>query len=420
MLSKMGERTYVSASSTSMPSARGSAVAKLPFDVPLLLIVVCLLVFGLLMVYSSSWDASILINKPTTYVFTRQLLFVLAGIAVFLFASFFDYHRYRKFLVYMMGMVVLLLIVVLLQGEVRFNSTRSLFGGSIQPSELSKLGIIIYLSFWLSNKQENLKSVTLGLLPLAVILGFIAGLIFLQPDYSASATILILGIMLFFIAGGDWKQLIVVFLIVMVVGGAVVAATSTGKARIEQYFNGLQDPVMGSYHIRRTFEAVIKGRMFGVGIGQATTKFTGLPLPHTDSIFAVIAEETGIVGSFILILLYIGMLWRGLVISKRAPDQLGSLLSFGLIAWITMEAVMNIAVIVGLIPFTGNALPLISAGGSSMVTTMAALGIVMNISRSGSIAGKNERSFAGAFVDLRGRDGRRGISSADRSPENAN
>ena len=126
---------------------------------------------------------------------------------------------------------------------------------------------------------------------------------------------MILGIMLFFIAGGDWKQLIVVFLIVIVVGSAVVAATSTGKARIEQYFNGLQDPVMGSYHIRRTFEAVIKGRMFGVGIGQATTKFTGLPLPHTDSIFAVIAEETGIVGSFILILLYIGMLWRGLVIS---------------------------------------------------------------------------------------------------------
>lgn len=420
MLSKMGERTYVSPSSTSMPSTRVSAVAKLPFDVPLLLIVVCLLVFGLLMVYSSSWDASILINKPTTYVFTRQLLFVLAGIAIFLFASFFDYHRYSKFLVYMMGVVVLLLIVVLLQGEVRFNSTRALFGGSIQPSELSKLGIIIYLSFWLSNKQENLKSVTLGLLPLAVILGFIAGLIFLQPDYSASATIMILGIMLFFIAGGDWKQLIVVFLIVIVVGSAVVAATSTGKARIEQYFNGLQDPVMGSYHIRRTFEAVIKGRMFGVGIGQATTKFTGLPLPHTDSIFAVIAEETGIVGSFILILLYIGMLWRGLVISKRAPDQLGSLLSFGLIAWIVMEALMNIAVIVGLIPFTGNALPLISAGGSSMVTTMAALGIVMNISHSGSIVGNNERSFAGAFVDLRGRDGRRGISSADRGPENAN
>lgn len=410
----------MSTSSVSNTAARHSAVTKLPIDVPLLLIVVCLLVFGLLMVYSSSWDASLLIDKPTTYVFTRQLMFVALGIAVCVIATFFDYHNYGKYLIYMMGVVTILLFAVLLQGEVRFNSTRALFGGSIQPSELAKLAIIIYLSFWLSNKRENLQSVTLGLLPLAVILGFIGGLIFIQPDISASATIVILGIMLFFLAGGEWKQLVVVLLVVGVVGGAVVAATATGKARLDQYFNGLQNPMLGSYHIRRTFEAVIKGRWFGVGIGQATTKFTGLPLPHTDSIFAVIAEETGIIGGFVIILLYVAMLWRAFVISKRAPDQLGSLLSFGLLAWIVMEAAMNISVIVGLIPFTGNALPMISAGGSSMVTTMAAIGVVMNISRQGVANTANERSFAGAFIDLRGRDGRRSVSSPDRSRETAN
>lgn len=416
----MGERAYMSPSSVSNTAARHSAVTKLPIDAPLLLIVVCLLTFGLLMVYSSSWDASLMIDKPTTYVFTRQLMFVALGIAVCVIATFFDYHKYGKYLVYMMGVVAILLFAVLLQGEVRFNSTRALFGGSIQPSELAKLAIIIYLSFWLSNKRENLQSVTLGLLPLAVILGFIGGLIFIQPDISASATIVILGIMLFFLAGGEWKQLVVVLLVVGVVGGAVVAATATGKARLDQYFNGLQNPVLGSYHIRRTFEAVIKGRWFGVGIGQATTKFTGLPLPHTDSIFAVIAEETGIIGGFAIISLYVAMLWRAFVISKRAPDQLGSLLSFGLLAWIVMEAAMNISVIVGLIPFTGNALPLISAGGSSMVTTMAAIGVVMNISRQGIANTANERSIAGAFIDLRGRDGRRSVSSPDRSRETAN
>jgi len=140
----------------------------------------------------------------------------------------------------MMGVVTILLIAVLLQGEVRFNSTRALFGGSIQPSELAKLAIIVYLSFWLSNKRENLSSVTLGLLPLAVILGFIGGLIFIQPDISASATIIMLGIMLFFLAGGEWRQLVVVLLVVGIVGGAVVAATATGKARIDQYFNGFK------------------------------------------------------------------------------------------------------------------------------------------------------------------------------------
>ncbi|MGB4594589.1 MAG: FtsW/RodA/SpoVE family cell cycle protein [Anaerolineaceae bacterium] len=416
----MGERTLDSPVSASIPASRRSAVTKLPMDVPLLLIVVCLLVFGLLMVYSSSWDASLLIDKPTTYVFTRQLMFVALGLVVGTITAFFDYHKYGKYLVYMMGVVILLLIAVLLQGEVRFNSTRALFGGSIQPSELAKLAIIIYLSFWLSNKRENLSSVTLGLLPLAVILGFIGGLIFIQPDISAAATIVILGIMLFFLAGGEWKQLVIVFLVVGVVGSAVVAATATGKARLDQYFNGLQNPVLGSYHIRRTFEAVIKGRWFGVGIGQATTKFTGLPLPHTDSIFAVIVEETGIIGGFATILLYIGMLWRAFVISKRAPDQLGSLLSFGLLAWIVMEALMNIAVIVGLIPFTGNALPLISAGGSSMVTTMAAIGIAMNVSKQSAVNTASERSFTSAFVDLRGRDGRRSVSSPDRGRETAN
>lgn len=416
MLQKMGERTMTNASASTTTS-RNKAITRLPIDVPLLLIVTCLLVFGLLMVYSSSWDASLLIDKPPTYIFTRQILFAILGIVVCLITSFVDYHKYSKYLIYMMGVVILLLLTVLIQGEVRFNSTRALFGGSIQPAELAKLAIIIYLSFWLSNKRENLSSVTLGLLPLAVILGIIGGLIFIQPDISAAATIVLLGIMLFFLAGGEWKQLVVVALVVVVVGGAVVAATATGKARIDQYFSGLQNPNEGSYHVRRIFEAVIKGGWFGVGIGQAATKFTGLPLPHTDSIFAVIVEETGFIGGFVIILLYVGLLWRAFAISKRAPDQLGSLLSFGLLTWIVLEAAMNIAVIVGLMPFTGNALPLISYGGSSMVTTMAAIGVVLNVSRQSLANSAIERSFNSAFVDMRGRDGRRSVSSPDRSRE---
>ncbi|MGI6251226.1 MAG: FtsW/RodA/SpoVE family cell cycle protein [Anaerolineaceae bacterium] len=413
----MGERAYIRPNYNTTETKRRTAAYKLPVDVPFLLIVISLLVIGLLMVYSSSWDASLLIDKPTTYVFSRQVLWIGLGILVAFFTSVFDYHKYEKYLVYMMVVMILLLLAVLIRGEVRFNSSRALVSGSIQPSELAKLAIIVYLSFWLSKREDRLAQVNVGLLPLSVILGFVGGLIFVQPDYSAAITIITLGILLFFLAGGDWKQLVIILFVGVLVGGAVVAATSTGKARLTDYFNGLQDPVMGSYHIRRTFEAIIKGRLFGVGIGQATTKFTGLPLPHTDSIFAVIAEETGLVGSFLVIALYIMLLWRGLTIAKRAPDQLGSLLSFGLISWIALEAMMNIAVIVGLLPFTGNALPFISAGGSSMVATMAAVGITMNVARQGVINSSTERSSGNAAVDLRGRDRRRGVSGADRYGE---
>ncbi len=409
----MGERTFVNGYAKRSAGKKGKLV-RLPFDVPLLLIVAILLVFGLLMVYSASWDASLLIGQPPTYIFGRQVLWAMLGIGVAGVLSFIDYHFYERYLVYMMAVVVILLVAVLAVNDVRFNSSRSLLSGSVQPAEISKLAIIIYLSFWLYKRRENLANVSIGLAPLSIILGFIGGLIFIQPDISAAATIVILGVMLFFLAGGDWKQIILVTVIGLIMGSIVVAATSTGKVRLEQYLSGLQNPVMGSYHIRRTFEAIIKGGFFGVGIGQADTKFTGLPLPHTDSIFAVIAEETGLVGSSLLVILYGLLMWRGLVIAKRAPDQLGSLLAFGLVGWIVIEALMNIAVIVGLFPFTGNALPFMSAGGSSLLSTMAAIGIVMNVARSSVKKEVSERSQPGAVVDLRGRNGRRGIPSDDR------
>jgi len=409
----MGERTFVNGYAKRSAGKKGKLV-RLPFDVPLLLIVAILLVFGLLMVYSASWDASLLIGQPPTYIFGRQVLWAMLGIGVAGVLSFIDYHFYERYLVYMMAVVVILLVAVLAVNDVRFNSSRSLLSGSVQPAEISKLAIIIYLSFWLYKRRENLANVSIGLAPLSIILGFIGGLIFIQPDISAAATIVILGVMLFFLAGGDWKQIILVTVIGLIMGSIVVAATTTGKVRLEQYLSGLQNPVMGSYHIRRTFEAIIKGGFFGVGIGQADTKFTGLPLPHTDSIFAVIAEETGLLGSSLLVILFGLLMWRGLVIAKRAPDQLGSLLAFGLVGWIVIEALMNIAVIVGLFPFTGNALPFMSAGGSSLLSTMAAIGIVMNVARSSVKKEVSERSQPGAVVDLRGRNGRRGIPSDDR------
>ncbi|HPT24387.1 MAG: putative peptidoglycan glycosyltransferase FtsW [Anaerolineaceae bacterium] len=389
--------------------------SRLPFDVPLLLITASLLVFGIVMVYSSSWDASLLIDKPTTYVFSRQMMWVTAGLILAALLSRIDYHLYGKVVVLVMLGIIVLLVLVLLVGDERFNSKRSLLNGSIQPGELAKVWIVIYLSFWLTGHKENLKDIGNGLIPLVFIIGVVAALIILQPDLSAALTIALLGGIMFFLAGGDWKQLVLILVFGVLLAFVMYAISTTARIRIDEYLKGLQNPTEGSYHIRRTFEAIIKGGFFGVGLGKADTKFTGLPLPHSDSIFAVIAEETGLLGAFVVIALYAMLIWRGLKIARRAPDQLGSLISFGLVSWVVIEAMINILVIVGLFPFAGNALPLISAGGSSMVATLAAIGITMNVARQGVAKEENdERSQASATVDLRGRDWRRSVSGANR------
>ncbi|MCJ7694436.1 MAG: FtsW/RodA/SpoVE family cell cycle protein [Anaerolineaceae bacterium] len=415
----MGERAFVN-KSIKARTKNTNRLLKLPFDVPLLLVVMILLVFGLLMVYSASWDASLRINKPPTYIFWRQVLWIILGLIGAFILSLIDYHRYEKFLIVIMAGIILALIAVLLINDMRFNSSRALLGGSIQPAEFAKVVIIIYLSFWLYKRKDDLVKLSNGLIPLSMIFGFIGGLVILQPDISAAATIVILGIMLFFLAGGDWKQILLLTAVGLVVGSLVVIASSTGRSRLSGYFASLQDPAMGSYHIKRVFEAIIKGGVFGVGIGKADTKFTGLPLPHTDSIFAVVAEETGIIGGIFVLLLFGVLLWRGLVIARRAPDQLGSLLAFGFTGWILFEALMNIAVIVGLFPITGNALPFISAGGSSMIANLAAIGIIMNVARNSVKKETSERNHANAVVDMRRRNGGRSVSRSDRftSPQN--
>jgi cell division protein FtsW len=214
------------------------------------------------------------------------------------------------------------------------------------------------------------------------------------------------------------KQIVLLMIFAVIMGSVVVQVSMTGQDRVNSFIAGLQDPTNASYHVRRSFEAIIKGGIFGVGLGQADTKLTGLPFAPTDSIFAVVAEELGLFGSFILMSLYAMLVWRGLVIARRAPDMLGTLLASGITFWIGIEALINMSVMVGLMPFAGNALPFISAGGSNLVSTLCAIGIMLNISRQSSEHVRMEenewRSF-GAVIDLRRRNGRWSVSRARRS-----
>jgi cell division protein FtsW len=405
----MGARTFVN-DRFSLPSSRNRARGV---DMPMLLTVVALIVFGLIMLYSASFDFSFNEYGSSSYMFLRQLRWLGVGILSAFVLSVLDYHQWRRLVVFSMLGTIGLLITVLFINETRLGASRTLFEGSYQPSELAKLVAVIYLSVWLYAKRQSLHDVSFGLIPLGVILGIIGGLIYLQPDLSAAGTVLILGGLLFFLAGADIKQIVFLLVLAVLIGWVIVQFSATGQDRVVSFLAGLKDPTNASYHVQRSFEAVIKGGVFGVGLGQADTKLTGLPFAPTDSIFAVIAEELGLFGSTLLMALYAVLIWRGLVIARRAPDMLGTLLASGITFWVGIEALINMAVMVGLMPFAGNALPFISAGGSNLVATLCAMGIMLNISRqSGEIIRTEDsdwRSF-GAVIDLRRGNGRRSVS----------
>jgi cell division protein FtsW len=394
------------------------------FDMPLLVVVLTLTIFGLVMLYSASYYYSLDVYKEYSsdayknamYMFNHQLLWLALGMMVSGVLAFINYHHWRTWAVYIMAGTIIILTILLFVGGILNGAVRNFLRGSIQPSELAKLVSIIYISVWLYSKRDYLHDISLGLIPLGVILGTIGGLIYQQPDLSAAATVLILGGLLFFLAGGDMKQIGGLLVIAIIAAWIVSSISPTGQKRVADFIAGIKDPLQASYHVRRSFEAIVGGGWFGRGLGQSQSKLLGLPVPPTDSIFAVIVEELGWFGAVGLIGLYAFLVWRGLVIARRAPDMLGTLLASGVAIWIGFEALLNMTVMVGLLPFAGNALPFISAGGSNLVTTFAGLGILFNISRQKgetTISDDEWRSYS-AVANLRRRDGRRGISRARR------
>jgi cell division protein FtsW len=394
----------------------------LKFDVPLVLVTITLVGFGLLMMNSASWNASMMISKQElgvsspTYLFMRQLRWLGLGLAAFLFFAWLDYHHWHYLSIGAMLVTLVALVAVLIVGETYRGTTRSFYEGSYQPSELAKFVIVIYLAVWLYAKQDQLSDISFGLIPLGAIVGVTSGLIMRQPDLSAAGMVVILGGLMYYLAGSDVRQTIFLLLIVVIVGGLVLRFNPTGIDRVESFRQGWEDIMETSDHVKHALVAFFRGGWFGMGIGNGTSKLTTLPFPHTDSVFAVVAEETGVFGSSLLVILYGLLFWRGLVIARRSPDQLGSLLAAGLTMWVALEAFINMTSLLNLMPFAGNTLPFFSVGGSSLVSTLAALGIVVNVSRLSEQKRQEEsRRTLGATVNLRGRDRRRRVSRSRRS-----
>ncbi len=389
----------------------------LAIDIPFVSIITALLVFGLLMLYSASWDVSWHVFKDVNSFFLKQLVWLVIGSIAAVILYFMDYHRWERNHLAILAIVVTLglLLLVLVIGE---GSARSLLGGkSVQPSELAKIVIVIYLAVWLNAKGDKIKKVDFGLIPLAVILGLVGGLIAIQTDVSAAVTVFALGLMLFYMAGGSLIQIVMLLGISSSLGAVIVAIKKPEVyQRIFDFWVGIRDiNTIGSEQIAKSFTAFIDGGWFGVGLGRGVAKLVLLPVPHTDSIFAVVGEELGFLGSAVLVILYALLLWRGMIIAKKALDGLGSLLVAGLVFWIVFEAYLNIAVIIGLLPVAGNPLPFVSQGGSNLVVTMAAVGIILGVARAAELERrKQERRSLGAVVDLRGRDRRGSVPGFSR------
>lgn len=413
----MGESTITSTDLSTARPLRRSRQWFPGVDVPLLCAICALAMVGLIFVYSSSWEFSMTFYDSAYAMFWRQVLFFSVGTIAAVIVSSIDYHKYRTLIILAtFGVIFMLLLVVLGVGETRLGANRTLFGGSVQPSEFAKLATVVYLSLWLFSKREKLNKASFGLFPLAGIVGIMAGLIILQPDLSAAFTVVLMSGIMFYLAGGEIRQIVTIMIIAIITVWIAIQVYPSGRLRLEGYILGIQDPQKATDQVIRSFEAIIHGGFFGVGIGQSSVKFTGLPVAPLDSIFAVIAEETGILGCLILIGLYLVILWRGLMIAEKAPDMFGRLLAAGISIWIFIEAMINMLAMVNMMPFAGNALPLVSAGGSSLITAMIAIGILLGVSRtSEKLKAAEEGRTYGAVVDLRRRDRRRSESRPIRS-----
>lgn len=379
-------------------------------DYPLIIILASLLLIGLMMVYSSSFDFGYRIFEKPTYFFGKQIIWTLVGTAGMIVMMSIEYHTWRRFSIPLMAGALCLLMLVLIVGKERLGSVRFLFGGSVQPSELCKLIIIIYVADWLSSKGERLRMVTYGLVPFAILIGVVAGLIVMQPDFSTAILIVVTAIAMFFIAGADIAQLVIGLIFGGATFGLLIYRSGHAFKRIVDYLGSFGGADV-NYHVQQNLDALRAGGVSGVGLGNGIHKLgVLLPLAHNDSIFAVLGEELGLIGCLLLLGLFVALAYRGFQIALEAPDDFGMVLASGLTCWLIFQALINFAVTTNTLPFTGIPLPFISYGGSSLAVSMTGVGLLLGISR-GNL---EERSEEIAHYDFGRRNGRPRISNSRR------
>ncbi len=354
-------------------------------DYPFLAVTLLLIIFGLVMLTSASSDIGKARFGDSYYYLKHQLLFgFLAGFIGFFIGYFMYYRIWERFAIPLLIVSIVLLILVFTPFGFRaYGAERwlNIFGVTIQPGEILKLTFLVYLASWVGKNISRSRSFTGGFLPFLCLIGFVTALLIAQPATTIAAIIFGASIFMYFAAGAKFKFLALAIIVSVTALGTIVYFTPYRLARVTSFLNQSKDTLGSTYHINEALIAIGSGGITGVGFGQSTTKLKYLPEPISDSIFAIVGEELGFIGSMTVVFLFFFFVIRGLRIAKNAPDKFSQLLVIGFVSLVGIQAFINMAAISGLVPLTGVPLPFVSYGGTALAVLLTMSGIIANVSR---------------------------------------
>ncbi len=354
-------------------------------DLPFLVLTLILLVFGLIMVASASYVASYYEHDGDSYYYIkRQIIFAIIGIVVMFGVAFFDYHKFKKFAFLLLCASVIMLILVLIPGiGIKVDGARRWlnFGIQFQPSEIGKFAIILAFSSYISANYKQMDKFKVGYLPLLLTLGVVVGLVAVETHLSGAILILGIGVIMMFVGGVKPLYLFVTGGMGACGLGVLLFATNYMKARVDMWLDPYSASQQGGYQIIQSLYAIGSGGLTGLGLFQSRQKHLYLPKPYNDYVFSIAAEELGLIGAVLIILLFVMLIWRGFVIAFHSRDKFGAMLVIGIVSRVAVQTILNIAVVTNAIPSTGIGLPFFSYGGTALVMLMFELGVVLSVSR---------------------------------------
>ena len=364
--------------------------ARETLDLPFLILVLTLVAFGLVMLGSAS-SAVALYRKKDAYAFVRpQLLYAALGLAAMYAASRVDYHIFHRLAWPLLGLSVVLLGVVLAMPE--YNGCKRwivLPGiGTLQPSEIAKFAVVLTFSHIISMNHPQMKKFSVGVLPFAAVLGVVSALMLLEPHLSGTLLILGIGAVLMFVGGTGLRWFVLAAAgAAGAIGAALIALPDLvpyAADRLQSWLDPFSDPLGDGHQTIQSLYAIGSGGAAGLGLGNSRQKHLYVPEPQNDFIFSILCEELGFLGACAVMLLFVLLLLRGIVIAVHAPDKFGALLVTGFTVQVTLQAMLNIAVVTNSIPNTGISLPFFSSGGTSLMMLLGEMGIVLSVSRQGT------------------------------------
>ncbi|MBE6911522.1 MAG: putative lipid II flippase FtsW [Oscillospiraceae bacterium] len=352
-------------------------------DYPFLILVLILMAIGLIMLFSASHATAYEEGHASTYYFSRQAIFAVAGIAIMIMISFMDYRRFRMFSPMLLMISIGLLIAVLLVGTGNYGEKRWINLGftQFQPSEIAKVAVIFFFSSMISVNTTKMHTFRHGVLPYVVVLAIISGLMFLEPHLSGAILIVGVGAALMFMGGTHWKWFAIAVGSAGVAGAAAISFLDYARQRVDTWMNPFNDPSDSGYQIIQSLYAIGSGGALGLGFGNSRQKYLYLPEAHNDFIFAIVCEELGFIGALLILILFALLVVRGFWIALHARDKFGSLLAGGITTMVALQTVLNIGVVTGVLPVTGAALPFFSYGGTALLILLAEMGVVLSVSR---------------------------------------